>query len=116
MLSVKQKIMAHNVHRLAQVTAGICILLAVVGLLYRATLYWKMPLLPGDPYGISDVIEVFWFMALLVLAGLTLMFSAAIAFVPQLRNARLAFVLFLAAILAPVGYYFIHPFVPRVVG
>ena len=108
--------MAQKVHRLAQVIASVGIVLAVLGLLYRATVYWKIPVSPGDPYGLGDVIELFWFVALLVLAGITLMFSAVIAFVPQLRNARLAFMLFLAAVLSPTAYYLIHPFVPRIVG
>ena len=108
--------MAQKVHRLAQIIASVGIILAVLGLLYRATVYWKIPVSPGDPYGLGDVIELFWFVALLVLAGITLMFSAVIAFVPQLRNARLAFMLFLAAVLSPTAYYLIHPFVPRIVG
>jgi len=107
------KTMAQKVHRLAQVLAGFVIVLAFLGLLYRATVYWKIPVSAGDPYGFGDVIELFWFVAILLLAGVTLMFSAVIAFVPQIRNARLAFMLFLAAILSPTAYYIIHPFVPR---
>jgi len=109
------KTMAQKVHRLAQAIAGFGIVLAFLGLLYRATVYWKIPVSPGDPYGFGDVIELFWFVALLLLAGITLMFSAVIAFVPQLRNPRLAFMLFLAAVLSPTAYYIIHPFVPRLV-
>ena len=108
--------MAQKIHRLAQIIASAGIVLAVLGLLYRATVYWKIPMLPSDPYGLGDIIDLFWFIALLVLAGITLMFSAVIAFVPQLRNSRLAFVLFLAAVLSPTAYYLIHPFVPRIMG
>jgi len=108
--------MRQKVHRLAKIIASVGMMLAVLGLLFRATVYWNIPISPSDPYGLSDVIELFWFVALLVLAGITIMFSAVIAFVPQLKNARLALILFLAAVLSPTAYYLIHPFVPRIVG
>ena len=108
--------MRQKVHRLAKIIASVGMMLAVLGLLFRATVYWNIPVSASDPYGLSDVIELFWFVALLVLAGITIMFSAVIAFVPQLKNARLAFILFLAAILSPTAYYLIHPFVPMIVG
>jgi len=108
--------MTQKVHRLAKIIASVGIMLAVLGLLFRATVYWKIPVSPSEPYGLSDVIELFWFVALLVLAGITIMFSAVIAFVPQLKNTRLAFILFFAAVLSPTVYYLIHPFVPRIVG
>lgn len=108
--------MRHKVQRLAKIIASVGIILAVLGLLFRATIYWKIPISPSDPYGLSDVIELFWFVALLVLTGITIMFSAVIAFVQQLKNARLALMLLLAAILSPTAYYLIHPFVPRIVG
>jgi len=108
--------MRQKVHRFAKIIVSVGIILAILGLLFRATVYWKIPISPSDPYGLSDVIELFWLVALLVLAGITIMFSAVIAFVPQLKNARLAFILFLAAILSPTAYYLIHPFVPMIVG
>ncbi len=35
------------------------IILAVSGLLFKTTLYWKIPVASGDPYGFGDVIEMF---------------------------------------------------------
>ena len=107
---------AWKVHRLARVLARACIALAVLGLLYQAALYGMAPSRTGESYGSGDPSVLFWLAALLVLAGVTVMFGAVIAFVPRLRDTRLAVRLWLAAVLAPAAYYFLHPLVARIVG
>ena len=108
--------MPHKVHRLALFVAGAGMFMAVLGLLYHAISYWLIPESSGDPYSPNDVLQMFWLVALLVLSGITVMFSAAIAFVPELRNRRLAIILFFAAGFSPAAYYFIDAIIPRIVG
>jgi len=47
-----------RVARFGRVLLLATVLLGALGLLFRATLYWSLPVAPGDPYGIADVIEL----------------------------------------------------------
>jgi len=48
-----------------------CVVLLMVGLLFRAFVYGHLYLAPGEPYGISDVIELLLGSILIVFLGAT---------------------------------------------
>jgi hypothetical protein len=65
--------------RLAKVLSALAITGLVVVLLFRFAVYRHMYIAPGDPYGISDVIEL--------LLGLGLMFVLGVSFIAAIALA-----------------------------
>ncbi len=60
---------------IAVASATGCAALSVTGLVYRATLYWKIPVAPGDPYGLADIIELLFYFGILASSGVTMVFA-----------------------------------------
>ena len=86
--------------------------LVVFGLIFRATLYWKLPVLPGEPAGIGDVIELLIYFAVLLFAALSMLFGILLLAIPSWRNAKLAAAILVAGLISPPAYYILHTFVP----
>ena len=93
--------------------AALCILLALTGLLFRATFYWDFPVHPGDPYGLGDIIEMAIYMVLLCVAGFTLVLSCVVLALPKCRNIRLVVFAFLSALMSWAAYYYLIGYVQR---
>jgi len=53
-----------------------------VGVVYRKTLYWELPVAHGDPYGIGDIIDLGFALLVLLVAGVTAVIGIATAVVP----------------------------------
>lgn len=87
--------------------------LAVLALLFRATLYWLIPVAEGEPYGLADVLDF----ALMVLLFITSSLCAGVGVWLSIRGdelaQRLAFRPVLVGICSFVIYYLIYPHVPR---
>ena len=95
-----------------QYTAIILVCLALLGLLFRAALYWRMPIEAGEPIGLGDVIELLFYYAILAFSGLTLLFSMLLIWLQKYVDAiRFA----LIAINIPLAFYLLHSLVPRLI-
>jgi len=99
-----------TITKITSFSAIALVVLALLGLLFRATLYWKIPVASGEPAGLGDIIEMLFYFAVLGAAGLVLALSLIVAL---LKNYRGAFKAFLAGIVTPVAYYFLFSYVPR---
>jgi len=86
------------------------VVLALLGLLFRATLYWKIPVVSGEPAGLGDIIEMLFYFAVMGVAGLVIAFSVIVAL---LKNYRGAIRAFLVGVVTPVAYYFLYSYMPR---
>src|SRR5688500_9246518 len=62
--------------------------LVAAGLVFRATLYARLPVAPGEPYGIGDVIELLLYYAVLGGSAIAVCMAAVVAVVPALRHWR----------------------------
>ncbi|MEM7254010.1 MAG: hypothetical protein AAF493_21535 [Pseudomonadota bacterium] len=91
----------------------ITIVLAVGALIYRATVYWKIPVAPGEPYGLGDLIDfglgllVFLIACICAACGVGISMTAPPDIKPQAY--RPLFIGMGSFLL----YYFLHPHVPR---
>lgn len=102
-----------NSTRMLSVVAGYFLLaLATVGLSFRGTLYWMLPVLPGEPYGLGDVMELSFFFLLLGTALLVLLSGVALLLFKELGLASRAVGM---AVTVPLVYFLLHPLVPRLV-
>ena len=99
-----------TVIKLANYSAIILVVTLFLGLLFRATLYWIIPVAPNEAIGAGDVIELFIYFIILSIAGLVFVLSVVIAL---LQNFKVALRIFLVSIVAPIAYYFLHHYVPR---
>lgn len=63
----------------AKVLAGACVALLAFMLAFRAFIYSRLYIAPGDPYGISDLIELGIGLLLIVLLGVTAVAAAWLA-------------------------------------
>jgi hypothetical protein len=103
---------AERVGRFALV---ICLALALFGLIFRSTLYWKIPVEPGDPYGFGDVLEYLVWIALLVAALFSGAWGVMLTIVKGLGHRVLGMWLIAVSLGSVVGYRFLHGLMPRLV-
>jgi hypothetical protein len=92
---------------------GLQVFLLLAGWLYRATLYWKIPVASGEPYGLGDVIELLINFVLLGSSALTLVVALVFAVVRRLRHWRAIGALACAGILAVPLFLTIHAHLPH---
>lgn len=102
-----------RVQRLAVALVAIQCSLVFGGLLYRATVYESIPVAPGDPYGLGDVLELLLYFVLLGSSALTLLTALLLSVVPSLRNWRAVAALIGAGLLALPVYFLLHTYAAR---
>lgn len=101
------------VHTLTQVFASMQLGLAGGGLLFRGTLYHRLPVAAGDPYGLGDIIELLIYFVLIGTSLCTLLLALVVIARPAWRD-RLCITILLGAALLPLPvYYLLHAHVPR---
>lgn len=98
--------------RFATLAVVLQALLVVGGWLYRATLYHRIPVARGDPYGLGDLIDLGFFFLLLATSTLAVAGAILCAAVPSLRNWKAVAVLAAAGVLATPIYRAVHPLLP----
>ncbi len=96
--------------KISNITAGLLIVLALTGLVFRATLYWRLPVAPGEPVGIADVLELFGYLLILALSALSIILALVVAL---RRRYATAIRVSMIAVLTPLAFYLLHPLVPR---
>lgn len=98
---------------LVRVLVGIQAFLVLGGWLYRATFYWKLPVAPGQPSGIGDVIELGVGLVLLVTSGIDLFVAMILLVLPDLRRWRWILLLVIAGLAAYPIYVHFDGSMPR---
>lgn len=89
------------------------IFLSVLALIYRATFYWQIPVVPGEPYGLGDIIQLLLFASILLLFLLTLMTSLiCLLFWPKGKQ-KIYWLKIAIGIFTLAVYYIVHPYVPK---
>jgi len=101
--------------RIYQTLAFTPAVIMVLAFIFRATLYWSFSVADGEPKGGGDVIEIILFLLLLGSCFLSVLYAALLAFVPKLRNKSYSFNLLIIGIFVPLVFWFIYPFIPRLV-
>lgn len=100
---------------------GWLLLCACVGflswaLIYRATIYSRIPLAPGDPYGIADVLEFGFGLVLLGIALACVLAGTLLLVVPRWRFVPLALGLIAVGVASVPAYMLLHPIAARLGG
>jgi uncharacterized membrane protein YhaH (DUF805 family) len=83
-------------------------IVGVLGLIYRSTLYWNIPVEPGEPYGYGDVLDGLFGLMVLALFGVTTVLAVVGLIVPRFRDFGRAARAEALTILACFGYFYIH--------
>ena len=91
----------------------IAMVLAIGALLFRATIYWKMPIEPGAGYGVGDIIDFVLGFVLFIICGLCAIAGVALSAMQHPEAQQSAYRPILIGITSFVVYYFVHPYVPR---
>ena len=102
-----------RVQKLAWALVAIQCALVCGGLVYRATVYESIPVAPGDPYGLGDVLELLLYFILIGSSALTLLTALVLSVVPSLRNWRTVAALIGAGLLALPAYFLLHTYAAR---
>jgi hypothetical protein len=94
------------------------VLIASLGVLiwclaFRMLIYARLPIGPGDPYGIADMLEWFFGMTLVLLAGLCFALGAFLVLRRSLGSLRFGLLLLVVGGAAPVLYGWLHPYAAR---
>ena len=85
--------------------AALPLLISALGVVYRHTLYHRIPVAKGDPYGLGDIIDGLFFLVMFTTASVVVL-AAIIAFVKS--QTRAGALLTACAVLAYVGYQALH--------
>jgi hypothetical protein len=99
----------------AVASALTCLQLGLVGggLLFRGTLYHRLPVAPGEPYGLGDIIELLIYFTLIGTSLCTLLAALVCCARPVWRDRVGVAVLLGAALLPLPAYYVLHASVTR---
>ena len=106
---------ARTARLVAKLAVGFQAFLVCGGWLYRATLYWRIPVAPGDPYGLGDVIELLIYLALLGSSASILGIALVFMLVPTFRRWPAIAALVGAGLLATPLYIAVHAHLPQLV-
>ncbi len=93
-------------------SAILLVVIAMFGFLFRATLYWQIPVASGEPAGFGDVIELLIYLSILGVAGFVLVMSIIVAMFKDYASALKGL---FVGVVTPVAYYLLHSFVPRLI-
>ncbi len=103
------------INRLGKFSAISMVLLVIAALIFRATLYWWLPVAPGEPAGGGDVIELLLFFGILLVATVTMVIGLLLMIVPAWRDMRLGIVVLIISLISPPLYFILHSMIPRLV-
>jgi hypothetical protein len=95
--------------------AGVVALQAVLvigGWLYRVAVYPRIPVHPGDPYGLGDLIDLVFFLVLVATSAFALVAALVCAAVPRWRNWRAVGVLAVAGLVSAPLFRVVHGWLP----
>lgn len=87
--------------------------MAIAALLYRATVYWTIPVANGDPYGVGDIIDFGFAMVLFLVCAACAATGVLLSFRHDSDDHKLAFRPVLVGILSFGTYFLLHPRVPQ---
>lgn len=98
---------------ISQVLQTAAIVVAITGLIYRATVYWTLPLPPGATYGTRDIIDFLFALALFLICTLCTVSGVAISAVGNNIDKGMAFRAVLVGVITFLAFEFIHDRLPR---
>ena len=105
-----------KIQRLKKVAASLeigALVIVVWALLFRATLYWKLPPASGEPYGTGDVLDFAFAILLFGVCCLCAMAGVAISLLGDQGDKRFAYQAFFIGVVSFFAYDLLHPYVPR---
>lgn len=86
--------------------------LTIIGLAFRSTLYWLIPVMPDEPVGLGDIIEL---IILYALFGIGIFLIVASALLVMFKKINPALKAASIGLLSPLFYYIIHSYMPKLV-
>ena len=89
------------------------IALALTALVFRATVYWRMPPLSGATYGRGDVLDFALAALLFVLAFVTAASGLLLARGLPGKQLGIAYRPLVVGVTTFSAYFFVHPYIPQ---
>ncbi|HEX4924772.1 MAG TPA: hypothetical protein VFV50_11830 [Bdellovibrionales bacterium] len=86
------------------------IIVAASGPFFRLAIYHKLPVTPGNPVGLGDIIEVMIYSILILLCFISICGAILHAVVPSMRDKKAALWLALTPVAAYAGHYLFFRF------
>lgn len=102
-----------KLRRVAAVLQVVTLGLVVVGLVFRATIYWTMQPQSGAAFGSGDILDFAIALALFLTSTLCAMSGVGISLLGTQADKGLAYRVMLVGILSFLAYEFLHGRVPR---
>jgi len=99
-------------NKLARFFAATTVLLVIVALIFRATLYWWLPVTPGEPAGSGDVTELLLFFGILAVASITMVIGLLLMVIPAWRDMRLGVIVLIISLISPPMYFMLNSLMP----
>jgi len=102
-----------SVKRFSRILEFLVIGSALLALVYRATLYWLLPPVAGESFGLGDIVDFGLALELFFLSLLCAASAVVLSLKGQGQAQHLAFRLAVIGITTFVVYYFLHPHMPQ---
>lgn len=109
----------HTINRAARVLERASVTLTVLALLFRATIYWRLPPAAGASYGQGDILDFALGLVLFAVCcacaacGVALSLHAGRAAGVERAAMGVAYRPVVVGMTSFVAYYFLHPYTPR---
>ena len=101
------------INKFSTLLCNLSMLLCVVALAFRSTLYWRIPVASNEAISLGDLIEFYLLVSLLGTCVLAVLLGLVLALVPRIRLLDLAFRLLATGVGCFLVGWFIHPLMPR---
>ena len=103
-----------NLNKLTALLEVASVLVALVALVFRSTWYWKIPVAPGEPYGVGDLIDFGLGLATFVICSACAASAVLlITMTPTKDRTSAPYRAMFVGMGAFLLYYFLHPHMPR---
>lgn len=74
------------VKRLGNFTAITLMVVVIIGLIFQSTMYWWLPVTPGEAYGLGDLLHLLLVFIVLLLAATTFLASVLLCILWQQKH------------------------------
>ena len=91
----------------------VTVLIGVVALAFRSTLYWTLPAASGDAPALADLLDFSLAMLLFVVCALCATSGVGISLLGGAGDKRHAYQAFFVGVLSFLAYDLLHPLLPR---
>lgn len=84
------------------------VLLAVCALIFQLFFYHSIPVQPNEAYGVADVMNLVFFIGIMLMACFTMLCGILLLAISSWRNIRIGIISLIISLVVPPTFYIMH--------